>query len=271
VVLNKQGKPKEAFELHKKVEAIRKVALGEEHPDYKDTLENIAIVLSKKKKLWPVGSFALFEGQVGLLTMAPDDDCNIKLRYTEDTTSDFIAMDLLSKVDWDTAKAHGWDDLERGFTPGVRVVLAPGVSKGGLQEGQVALIVQGPDEDDDFQLSDLEGVTIGGKGWIPFKASQLQLEVQWKQEEEEKVQKQVQYQRATALFHHLDVDGDGVLAACEMSCRMSDFGFTSEQILELFEKMDTDGDAKITLEEFLNGFHDLDAQVAGVGSWIERI
>ena len=52
---------------------------------------------------------------------------------------------------------------------------------------------------------------------------------------------------------------------------MSDFGLTGEQILELFEKLDTDSDAKITLEEFLNGFHDLDAQVAGVGSWIERI
>ena len=36
--------------------------------------------------------------------------------------------------------------------------------------------------------------------------------------------------------------------------RLSDFGLTSEEILQLFEKMDADGDAKITLEEFLDGY-----------------
>jgi len=59
---------------------------------------------------------------------------------------------------------------------------------------------------------------------------------------------------ATALFNHLDVDGNGILTASEMSCRLSDFGLASEEILELFERMDADADAKINREEFLDGY-----------------
>ena len=36
--------------------------------------------------------------------------------------------------------------------------------------------------------------------------------------------------------------------------RLSDFGLTSEEIQPMVIAMDTDGDAKITLEEFLHGY-----------------
>ena len=30
------------------------------------------------------------------------------------------------------------------------------------------MIVEGPDEDGDFKLSNLDGIVVGGEGWIPF-------------------------------------------------------------------------------------------------------
>lgn len=55
----------------------------------------------------PVGSFALFEGQVCQITMVPDHDDNIKLRYVDETTSDYIARDRLAEAteeQWAAAK-----------------------------------------------------------------------------------------------------------------------------------------------------------------------
>ena len=63
---------------------------------------------------------------------------------------------------------------------GQQVLLAPGVwerrvkhVEEGLAPGEVAIVVEGPDEDGDFKLSNANGVVVGGEDWIPFSLTEL--------------------------------------------------------------------------------------------------
>ena len=43
----------------------------------------------------------------------------------------------------------------------------------GLAEGDTAIVVDGPDEDGEYTLSNLEGKVVGGEDWIPFRGGNL--------------------------------------------------------------------------------------------------
>ncbi len=57
-----------------------------------------------------------------------------------------------------------------------------------------------------------------------------------------------------AIFAQLDSDGDGVLTETELTCRLSDFGLSDEEITALFFRLDLNGDGQIDKSEWSAGF-----------------
>merc|ERR1712070_490063 len=59
---------------------------------------------------------------------------------------------------------------------------------------------------------------------------------------------------AKAVFELLDEDGGGELEFMEVYCRLNDFGLDEDEIDSVFSEMDTDGDGKVALLEFVRAF-----------------
>ena len=45
----------------------------------------------------------------------------------------------------------------------------------GLNEGDVAIVKEGPDKEGDYKLCNTDGEIVGGEDWIPFRAKELVL------------------------------------------------------------------------------------------------
>jgi len=69
---------------------------------------------------------------------------------------------------------------------------------------------------------------------------------------------------ATQLFQMLDRDGSGGVSPSELTCRLSDLGFSDHAVMSLFLNLDENSDGVISLEEFIKGYPTL-KQVAEAG------
>ena len=61
-------------------------------------------------------------------------------------------------------------------------------------------------------------------------------------------------QDAAAVFAIIDVNGDGSITRKELSVHLTKAGYNDKAIGVLFDKLDTDGDDEISLEELQTGF-----------------
>lgn len=61
------------------------------------------------------------------------------------------------------------------------------------------------------------------------------------------------FQNPEALFNNMDKNGDGFLDLVEMQSGLEDFGFDAEHVEMLLLALDTNGDNKVSLEEFVFG------------------
>jgi len=56
------------------------------------------------------------------------------------------------------------------------------------------------------------------------------------------------------MFRQLDRDGSGALSPAELTCRLSDYGFSDHDVMTIFLNLDANSDGLIDLEEFIGGF-----------------
>jgi Ca2+-binding EF-hand superfamily protein len=68
---------------------------------------------------------------------------------------------------------------------------------------------------------------------------------------------------AAEIFRSLDRDGSGGLSTFEIGCRLSDFGFSDEEVMALFAGLDLDSNGVIDIEEFVAGYPALQQAAAG--------
>lgn len=56
------------------------------------------------------------------------------------------------------------------------------------------------------------------------------------------------------IFHSWDLDKNGFIEQSELACCCSELNLTIEEVNNLFNELDADGDKKISLQDFSKGF-----------------
>lgn len=56
------------------------------------------------------------------------------------------------------------------------------------------------------------------------------------------------------IFHAWDLNKNGFIEQSELACCCSELNLTIEQVANLFDELDVDGDKKISLQDFSKGF-----------------
>jgi len=61
--------------------------------------------------------------------------------------------------------------------------------------------------------------------------------------------------QAQATFQSIDINGDGILDALELSAGLCDSGLTDTEIEALFFNLDSNSDNQVSEAEFIDGHH----------------
>jgi len=72
------------------------------------------------------------------------------------------------------------------------------------------------------------------------------------------------------IFHSWDLDKNGFIEQSELACCCSELNLSIEEVNNLFNELDADGDKKISLQDFSKGFKRVcslfDADIADLSS-----
>ena len=74
----------------------------------------------------------------------------------------------------------------------------------------------------------------------------------------------VEQERLRTLFHAYDANHSGRIEKCEFLTLCSELGVSVSKAERIFDQLDVDHDATVTLEEFINGFQDSYVNGAGM-------